>query len=209
MKVDVLNETGKKTGKKVDLPENVFAIEPHDHAIWLDIRSIQASRRQGTHSSKGRSYVSGGGKKPFRQKGTGRARQGTIRAPHHVGGGRVFGPHPHTYHIGINKKVKVLARKSALTYKAKENGIVVVEDFTYHKPKTSDFIKMLENLEMSDKKVLLLTGKNDKNIHLSASNLPSVEIRESVGFSTFDVLHADKLVVQESALQRINEVLGK
>jgi len=209
MKVDVLNESGKKTGKKVELSENVFAIEPHDHSIWLDIRSIQANQRQGTHSSKGRSYVSGGGKKPFRQKGTGRARQGTIRAPHHVGGGRVFGPHPHTYHIGINKKVKVLARKSALTYKAKENGIVVVEDFSYSKPKTSDFIKLLQNLEVSDKQVLLLTGKNDQNIYLSACNVPSVEIRDSVGFSTFDVLRADKLVVQESALQRINEVLGK
>jgi large subunit ribosomal protein L4 len=209
MKVDILNEAGKKTGKKVDLVEKVFAIEPHDHAIWLDIRSIRANQHQGTHSTKGRSYVSGGGKKPFRQKGTGRARQGTIRAPHHVGGGRVFGPHPHTYNIEINKKVKILARKSALSYKAKENGILVVEDFSYKKPKTNVFTKFLHDLELSDKKVLLLTAKNEKNIYLSASNIPKVAVRESVTFSTYDVLNAEKLVVQESALQKINEVLGK
>jgi large subunit ribosomal protein L4 len=209
MKVDILNEAGKKTGKKIELDEKIFAIEPHDHAIWLDVRSIRANQRQGTHSTKGRSYVSGGGRKPFRQKGTGRARQGSIRAPHHVGGGRIFGPHPHTYHVEINKKVKVLARRSALSYKAKENGILVVEDFSYNKPKTSTFTKFLNNLELSDKKVLLLTAKNEKNIHLSASNIPKVAIRESITFSTYDVLYAEKLVVQESALQKINEVLGK
>jgi large subunit ribosomal protein L4 len=209
MKIDILNEAGKKTGKKIELDEKIFAIEPHDHAIWLDVRSIRANQRQGTHSTKGRSYVSGGGRKPFRQKGTGRARQGSIRAPHHVGGGRVFGPHPHTYNVGINSKVKVLARKSALSYKAKENGILVVEDFTYEKPKTSTFANFLNNLEISDKKVLLLTAKNEKNIYLSASNIPKVAIRESVTFSTYDVLNAEKLVVQEGALQKINEVLGK
>jgi large subunit ribosomal protein L4 len=209
MKIDILNESGKKTGKKAELAEAIFAIEPHDHAIWLDVRSIRANQRQGTHSSKGRSYVSGGGRKPFRQKGTGRARQGTIRAPHHVGGGRVFGPHPHLYSVGINKKVKILARKSALTYKAKQNGILVVEDFSYQEPKTNVLAQFLQNLECADKNVLLLTGKNEKNIYLSASNIPRVEIRDSIGFSTYDVLHAEKLVVQESALQRINEVLGK
>jgi large subunit ribosomal protein L4 len=209
MKIDILNEAGKKTGKKVELAEKVFAIEPHDHAIWLDIRSIRANQRQGTHATKSRSYVSGGGRKPFRQKGTGRARQGSIRAPHHVGGGRVFGPHPHTYHIGINKKVKVLARKSVLSYKAKENNILVVEDFSYNKPKTNDFTKFLHNLEIGDKKILLLTAKNENNIYLSASNIPKVAIRESITFSTYDVLNAEKLVVQESALQKINEVLGK
>jgi large subunit ribosomal protein L4 len=209
MKLDILNEAGKKTGKKAELPESIFAVEPHDHAIWLDIRSIRANQRQGTHATKGRSYVSGGGKKPFRQKGTGRARQGTIRAPHHVGGGRVFGPHPHTYDVGINKKVKLLARKSALSYKAKDQNILVVEDFSYNEPKTSNFTKFLSNLEISDKKVLLLTAKNEKNIFLSAINIPDVEIRESIGFSTYDILRAEKLVMQESALQKISEVLGK
>jgi len=209
MKIDILSEAGKKTGKKIELAEEIFAIEPHDHAIWLDIRSIRANQHQGTHATKGRSYVSGGGRKPFRQKGTGRARQGSIRAPHHVGGGRVFGPHPHTYNIEINKKVKVLARRSALSYKAKENGIVVVEDFSYNKPKTNALTKFLNGLELGDKKVLLLTAKNEKNIYLSASNIPKVAVRESVTFSTYDVLNAEKLVVQESALQKINEVLGK
>jgi len=209
MKIDIFSEAGKKTGKKVELDEKVFAIEPHDHAIWLDVRSIRANQHQGTHSSKGRSYVSGGGRKPFRQKGTGRARQGSTRAPHHVGGGRVFGPHPHDYMVDINKKVKTLARKSALSHKAKENNILVVEDFSYKKPKTGDFTKFLHNLEIGDKKVLLLTAKNEKNIFLSASNVPKVTIRDSVTFSTYDVLNAEKLVMQESALQKINEVLGK
>ncbi len=208
MKITVVSEAGKKTQKTINLPEKVFGIEPHDHAIWLDVRSIRANQRQGTHATKGRSEVSGGGKKPFRQKGTGRARQGTIRAPHHVGGGRVFGPHPHTYHVGINKKVKSLARRSALSYKAKQESILVVEDFSYDKPQTSRITGFLKALELGGKNVLVLTAKNDPNLYLSSRNLHKVEIRESVTFSTYDILRAEKLVVQEGALERINEVLG-
>ena len=208
MKITVVSEAGKKTQKTINLPEKVFGIEPHDHAIWLDVRSIRANQRQGTHATKGRSEVSGGGKKPFRQKGTGRARQGTIRAPHHVGGGRVFGPHPHAYHVGINKKVKSLARRSALSYKAKQEGILVVEDFSYDKPQTSRITGFLQALELSGKNVLVLTAKNDPNLYLSSRNLHKVELRESVTFSTYDILRAEKLVVQEGALERINEVLG-
>jgi large subunit ribosomal protein L4 len=208
MKLNVLNIKGKKTEKVVELPNSIFGIQPRDHAIWLDVRSIRANQRQGTHATKGRSEVSGGGAKPFRQKGTGRARQGTIRAPHHVGGGRVFGPHPRKYIVGINRKVKQLARKSALSYRAKENGIVVVENFSYEQAKTQDMKNMLVAFELDNSNVLLITEKNEPNICLSAGNLHKIEVREGGGFSTYDVMRADKIILQEGALVRINEVLG-
>jgi large subunit ribosomal protein L4 len=208
MKIDILDESGKNTGKKIDLSDKVFNIEPHDHAIWLDVRSIMANHRQGTHASKVRSEVSGGGRKPFRQKGTGRSRQGTIRAPHHVGGGRVFGPHPKQHHVGINKKVKVLARKSALSYKTKNKNLVVVQDFSFEQPKTINVMKILEALELGDKHILLVTSDNEKNIYLSTKNLYKVEVRNAISFSTYDVMRAEKLILQEGAIRKINEVLG-
>ncbi len=208
MKLSIYSEAGKKTTKNVDLSDNVFMVDPHDHAIWLDIRSIRANQRQGTHATKGRSDVSGGGKKPFRQKGTGRARQGTIRAPQYKGGGVVFGPQPRTYTVGLNKKVKTLARKSALTYKAKAENVVVVEDFSFDEPKTSRIKNFLEALDMGDKKVLIVTGKNESQMYLSTRNLYNIEVREALSFSTYDVLNAEKLVIQESAAKKINEVLG-
>jgi large subunit ribosomal protein L4 len=208
MKLNVYSEAGKKTTKSVDLSDNIFKIEPHDHSIWLDIRSIRANQRQGTHATKGRSDVSGGGRKPFRQKGTGRARQGTIRAPQYKGGGSVFGPQPRNYWLGVNKKVKKLARLSALSYKAKSENVLIVEDFTYDAPKTNRIKGFLDALDLGDKKVLLLTGKNEENVNLSARNLYNIQIRESVGFSTYDVLRAEKLILQESAAKTINEVLG-
>jgi large subunit ribosomal protein L4 len=208
MKLSVLSESGKKTNKSVDLSDTIFKIEPHDHAIWLDVRVIRANQRQGTHATKGRSEVSGGGRKPFRQKGTGRARQGTIRAPHHKGGGTVFGPHPRNYGMGINKKVKLLARKSALSYKAKSDDVIIVEDFSYDQPKTKRVRDFLTAFDLNDKKVLLVTGKNDTHMHNSARNLYNVQVRESVSFSTYDILNAEKLVIQESAAKKINEVLG-
>ena len=208
MKLNVYSEAGKKTTKSVDLSDKIFKIEPHDHSIWLDIRSIRANQRQGTHATKGRSDVSGGGRKPFRQKGTGRARQGTIRAPQYKGGGSVFGPQPRNYWLGVNKKVKKLARLSALSYKAKSENVLIVEDFTYDAPKTNRIKGFLDALELGDTKVLLLTGKNEENLNLSARNLYNVQICESVGFSTYDVLRAEKLILQESAAKTINEVLG-
>jgi large subunit ribosomal protein L4 len=208
MKIDIFNESGKQTGKKANLSEKVFNIEPHDHAIWLDVRSVRANQRQGTHNTKGRSDVSGGGRKPFRQKGTGRARQGTIRAPHHVGGGRVFGPHPRNYRIKITKKLKTLARKSALSYKSKAKNVFVVEDFSYEEPKTNRFVKFLNALDVGDNHILLLTGQNELNIYQSTKNLYKVEIRDSYNFSTYDILRAEKLILQESAVEKINEVLG-
>jgi large subunit ribosomal protein L4 len=209
MNVKILDVNGKETGKKVELSDSVFAIDPNQHAMWLDVRVIRANQRQGTHASKGRSEVSGGGKKPFRQKGTGRARQGTSRAPHYPGGGRVFGPHPHAYSIGINKKVKALARRSALSAKAKNDGVMVVEDFSYDAPKTKDLATMLESLKIKGQKILLLTGKNEPSVYLSARNLYRVEVRDSITFSTYDVLNADKIIFQKSAVEKVNEVLGK
>ena len=208
MKLSILSEAGKKTTKTVDLSDNVFKIEPHEHSVWLAVRALQANQRQGTHSSKGRSDVSGGGKKPFKQKGTGRARQGTIRAAHHKGGGRVFGPHPRNYGFGVNKKVRLLARKSVLSDKVKSDNLFVVEDFSFDQPKTKRVLDFLEALKLADKKVLLLTGKNEVNVYMSAKNLYNVQVRESVSFSTYDVLKADSLIIQESAAKKINEVLG-
>ncbi len=208
MKIKVLDISGKKTSRTADLEDKVFSVEPHDHAIWLDVRSIRANGRQGTHKAKGRSEVRGGGRKPFRQKGTGRARQGTIRAPHHVGGGRVFGPTPRTYSVGINKKVKKIARRSALSYKAKESNIVIVENFSFEEPKTKKMTDILRALELGKIKVLLLTAGNETNINSSAQNLHKLAVKDSVTFSTYDVLWAEKIVMQEGALTKINEVLA-
>ncbi len=209
MKVNVYGIDGKKTDTQVELSDEVFAITPNDHVIWLDVKAILANRRQGTHATKGRSYVSGGGKKPFRQKGTGRARQGSIRAPHFVGGGRVFGPQPRDYSQKVNKKVKKLARRSALTYKAKDNKILVVENFNYDTPSTKKMIELLKNFDLEDKKVLLCTADYAPAIVKSAGNLFKVEVRESATFSTYDVLKADTVIFQEGALQKVNEVLSK
>ena len=208
MKLNVLDVSGKQTNRTADLGEKVFSIEPHDHSIWLDVRAIRANGRQGTHKAKGRSEVRGGGRKPFRQKGTGRARQGTIRAPHHVGGGRVFGPSPRTYSVGINKKVKKIARKSALTYKAMNSNIVIVENFSFEEPKTKKITDILNALDLGNKKVLLLTAANEANIYSSAQNLHKLAVKDSVTFSTYDVLWAEKVVMQEGALTKINEVLA-
>jgi len=208
MKLNVFGQNGKETAAKVELNDAVFGIEPNDHAIWLDVKLIRANGRQGTHQTKGRSFVAGGGRKPFRQKGTGRARQGTIRAPHHVGGGRVFGPSPRTYSMKVNKKVKRLARMSALSYKAKDKKIVVVEDFNYEKPSTKNILDFLSAMKLDDKRVLLCTAENSPEIVRSAGNLYNVEIRESITFSTYDVLKADTVIFQQSAVNKINEVLG-
>jgi len=209
MKLKVFGSDGNKTTAEVELNDAVFAIEPNDHAIWLDVKLIRANGRQGTHQTKGRSFVSGGGKKPFRQKGTGRARQGSSRAPHHVGGGRVFGPSPRDYKMKINKKVKALARRSALSYKAKEQKIVVVENFNYEKPSTKKIVDFLANLELSNKKVLLCTAENSPALVKSAANLYKVQICEAASFSTYDILKADTIILQEGVVNQINEVLGK
>jgi large subunit ribosomal protein L4 len=208
MKLNVFDLNGKQTGRTAELSEKVFKIEPHDHSIWLDVRSVRANNRQGTHKVKTRSEARGGGRKPFRQKGTGRARQGTIRAPHHVGGGRVFGPSPRDYVVGINKKVKKLARKSALSYKAKDERIIVVENFSFDEPKTKKLMDIIQALNLEESSVLLLTADHESNINSSTKNLHRISVRDSVAFSTYDVLRAEKIMVQEGALTKINEVLA-
>lgn len=208
MKLKVYKTDGKATRRSVTLDESVFAIEPNDHAIWLDVRSIRANGRQGTHKTKERSEVRGGGSKPWRQKGTGRARVGTLRSPLWPGGGRIFGPRPRNYSVGVNRKTKILARKSALTYKAREDAIRVLEDFSFDQPKTSDMVAMLAALELADQKVLLLTGGSDAILYKSGRNLPRVSVVNAASASTYDLMNAGVLVFQESGLQQLMSVLG-
>jgi large subunit ribosomal protein L4 len=192
----------------IELPEAVFGIEPHDHAIYLDVKAYLANQRQCTHKTKKRSEVRGGGRKPWRQKGTGRARQGSIRAPHWVGGGRVFGPVPRDYRQEVNRKVKRLARLSALSYKARSGAIRVVEDFDFEVPKTRRFVELLRNLGLEGQKVLLLTPATQPNLYKSGRNLPKVQVLEAPKVTTYDILNAQVLVFEESAVNRLVEVLG-
>ena len=208
MNLPIYSKDGKKTTKNAELNDTVFKCEINEHVVWLDTKALQANKRQGTHSSKGRSYVSGGGRKPFKQKGTGRARQGSIRAPHHVGGGRVFGPSPRDYYQKVNKKVKILARKSILTDKVNNKSLLVIQDFDYDAPKTKEIKSLLASLELNSKKVLILTSEFAPNIYKSATNVYNLNVKQDVTFSTYDLLKANVIVVQEGALKKINEVLG-
>lgn len=208
MNLPIYSKDGKKTTKNAELNDAIFKCEINEHVVWLDIKAIQANKRQGTHSSKGRSYVSGGGRKPFKQKGTGRARQGSSRAPHHVGGGRVFGPHPRDYFQKVNKKVKILARKSALADKVNNNSLFIIQNFDYDAPKTKEIKKLLATLELESKKVLILTSEYAPNIYKSATNVYNLNVKQDVTFSTYDLLKANVVVVQEGALKKINEVLA-
>jgi len=207
MNLEVLNTDGQPAAKKVKLNPNVFDTEPNDHVIYLSVKSYLANQRQGTNSVKNRSAVSGGGAKPFRQKGTGRARQGTNRSPLMPGGGRAFGPHPRDYRMNLPKKVKKMARNFALTYKAREKKVVIVEDFKFDEPKTRKFIELLKNLKIEDAKVLFLTTDNDINLYKSARNVPYANVQKSPDFSTYDVLNADVVIFQRGALEKVNEVL--
>ncbi len=209
MEVDVLNIKGENTGRKVTLNESIFGIEPNDHAIYLDVKQFMANNRQGTHKSKERSEMSGSTKKLGRQKGGGGARRGDINSPILVGGARVFGPKPRDYSFKLNKKVKALARKSALSYKAKENAIVVVEDFNFAAPKTKDFVEMINNLKVSDRKMLLVLSESNKNVYLSARNLKNASVQQISGMNTYRVLDAKVLVLTESALSAIDKNLTK
>ena len=209
MKLEILKIDGKSTGEQIDLSPDIFEIQPNDHAIWLVVTAEMGNKRQGTASTKNRAAVSGGGKKPWPQKGRGTARAGSIRSPIWVGGGRVFGPEPRSYRKRIPLKVKKLARKSILSYKAKEENIRLVEDFSFDAPKTKEMSRILKNLSISDKKILLLTHKTDRAIWLSGRNIPSLSVKEATKFSAYDAIHSDMLLIQKSALKKINEVLGK
>lgn len=209
MEVSVLNINGQETGRKVTLNESIFGIEPNDHVLYLDVKQYLANQRQGTAKAKERSEVSGSTRKLGRQKGGGGARRGDINSPVLVGGGRVFGPKPRDYGFKLNKKVKVLARKSALSYKAQENAIIVVEDFNIEAPKTKDFVNITKNLKVDGRKLLLLLPGVNKNVYLSARNLQRTEVMTATALNAYKVLNADVLVVTEDALKSIDGILTK
>ena len=209
MEVSVLNINGQETGRKVTLNESIFGIEPNDHVLYLDVKQYLAQQRQGTAKTKERSEVSGSTRKLGRQKGGGGARRGDINSPVLVGGGRVFGPKPRDYGFKLNKKVKVLARKSALSYKAQENAIIVVEDFNMDAPKTKDFVNITKNLKVEGRKLLLLLPGVNKNVYLSARNLQRTEVMTASALNAYKVLNADVLVVTEESLKAIDGILTK
>ena len=209
MEVSVLNIKGQDTGKKVTLNDSVFGVEPNDHAIYLDVKQYLAAQRQGTAKTKERSELSGSTRKLGRQKGGGGARRGDINSPLLVGGARVFGPKPRDYRFKLNKKVKQLARRSALSYKVQENALVVVEDFTFEASKTKNFIALLNDLDLAGKKVLVVAAGSDKNLYLSARNLPKAKVAVASDINTYGVLDASVLVLTESAVAKVEEVLAK
>ena len=205
MEIKVLNTAGQETGRTVTLDEQIFGIEPSDHAIYLDVKQILANKRQGTHSAKERGEVSGSTRKLKKQKGTGTARAGSVKSPVFRGGGRVFGPRPRSYDFKLNKKVKSLARKSALTYKALEEAILVIEDFNFETPKTREMVQISNNLKINDKKSLFVLPEENKNIYLSSRNLQAVSVVTAFELNTYQILNAKKVVVLESSVSKIEE----
>jgi large subunit ribosomal protein L4 len=208
MELKVLNTKGTETGEVVTLNDDIFSVEVSEHAMYLDVKSILANRRQGTHKAKTRSEVRGGGKKPFRQKGTGNARQGSTRSPIMVGGGTIFGPQPRSYDQKVNKKVKQLARRSALSSKAKAGQIVVIEDFQLAEMKTKPVAEILKNLGLSGKKTLMLMPGHDVLVSTSGRNIPKLNVMVADKASTYDILDSQTVVLQKTALKKIEETLG-
>ena len=208
MEVSVLNINGQETGRKVTLNEAIFGIEPNDHVIYLDVKQYMANQRQGNAKSKERSEISGSTRKLGRQKGGGGARHGDINSPLLRGGGRVFGPKPRDYSFKLNKKVKQLARRSALAYKAQENAVVVLEDFNFDAPKTKEMVNIAKNLKVEGKKLLFVLPNANKNVYLSARNLQRTDVIEAAKVNTYKVLYADVLVVTEKSLEAIYGILG-
>lgn len=209
MELKVLNIEGKETGNKVTLSDAIFGIEPNDHAIYLDVKQFLANQRQGTHKSKQRNEVSGSTRKLHKQKGTGGSRKGSIKSPVFRGGGRVFGPQPRDYSFKLNKKMKALARMSALSYKAKNNDIVVLEDFSFETPKTKNFINLVSNLKLSGTKALMVTANLDENLYLSSRNLQKSKVITASDINTYDLLNADKLVLTASSVKSIEDSFSK
>jgi large subunit ribosomal protein L4 len=207
MELTVLNTAGKETGRKVELMDTIFSIEPNDHAIYLDVKQYLANQRQGTHKSKERNEIAGSTRKIKKQKGTGGARAGSIKNPLFTGGGRVFGPQPRDYWFKLNKKVKALARKSALSYKAKNHEILVLEDFTLETAKTKDYIALLNNLKIDDKKSLVILNEPNKNIYLSSRNLAGSRVVTISELTTYDIMNSSSLVFVESSLDNIQKSL--
>ena len=209
MEVKVLNISGKETGAKVQLPEGIFGIEPNDHAIYLDVKQYLANQRQGTHKSKQRNEIAGSTRKLYKQKGTGGARAGSIKSPLFNGGGRIFGPQPRDYSFKLNKKLKELARKSALAYKAKGDSLLVLEDFSFETPKTKNFLNLLSALNFSDEKTLVVLAEGNKNVYLASRNLPKAKVVVASDLNTYDVLNAAKLVLTTGSVKSLEEALAK
>ena len=209
MDLSVVKYSGEQTGRKVALTDSVFGIEPNDHAIYLDVKSILANQRQGTHKSKQRAEITGSSKKIKKQKGTGGARAGNIKNPQFKGGGRIFGPAPRDYSFKLNKKVKDLARKSALTYKAKDNSIMVIEDFNFEKPNTKQYLAFVKAVSVKDKKTLLVIPEANASIALSGRNITNTKIITAAQINTYDVLNADTLLLVESSIGKIDTILNK
>jgi len=208
MELKVLNIKGEETGKTVTLDDTIFGIEPNDHAIYLDVKQYMANKRQGTHKTKERNEIVGSTRKLIRQKGSGGARRGNIKSPIMVGGGRVFGPQPRDYGFKLNKKVKALARKSALSYKAKDNSIIVVEDFTFEAPKTKDFISLLKGLKIENQKMLLVLPENNNTVFLSARNLAKANVIITSELNTYKVMDTNSLIFTERSLGIIEKNLN-
>ena len=208
MKVDVYGINGKSTGRSVDLPDDIFGIEPNEHAVYLDVKSIQANARQGTHKAKERGEIKGSTKKIKKQKGTGTARAGSIKSPVFRGGGRIFGPKPHAYSVGLNKKVKRIARKSALSAKVQEGTLKVVENFSFDAPKTKSYIEVLNNLEVNNGKSLLILPEYDNNVVLSGRNIQGANIMVAKNISTLDIMKAGSVVLVEGSIDKIKETFS-
>lgn len=208
MEVTVKNIKGADTGEKINLPESIFGMEPNDQAIYQDVRQILANARQGTHKAKERGEVSGSTKKPYRQKGTGNARQGHKRSPLWRHGGRVFGPRPRAYGFKLNRKVKRLARRSALSYKAQAEKIMVLDSFSLNAPKTKEFVQVLSNLKLQGRKVLLVLPEDNQNVYLAGRNIPKTQVIRAQDLNTYDILNAEQLVILKDAVEKINEQLG-
>lgn len=209
MEINVVNISGKQTGAKVQLPDAIFAVKPSDHAIYLDVKQYLANQRQGTHKSKQRNEIAGSTRKLYKQKGTGGARAGSIKSPLFNGGGRVFGPQPRDYSFKLNKKLKSLARRSALSYKAQDNNVIVLEDFSFDAIKTKSYIQLVANLNLGNEKTLLVLPKQDDNIYLSSRNIKSARVITAAQLSTYDVLHAGKLLLTTETVKTLEEAFAK
>lgn len=208
MKLDVYKIDGTKSGETIDLADGIFGVEPNDHVIYLAVKAYLANQRQGTHKSKERNEVRGGGRKPWRQKGRGTARAGTTRSPIWIGGGTIFGPKPRNYRQKLNKKVNKLARRSALSYKAKADQIMVVEDFNFEAPKTKEFVNILNSLKVNGKKTLLLTTESSEVIYKSGRNIPKINILDAKNASAYEILNSQVLLLQKGAVEKIQSILN-
>jgi large subunit ribosomal protein L4 len=209
MEVNVINISGKETGAKVQLPDAIFAVKPNDHAIYLDVKQYLANQRQGTHKSKQRNEIAGSTRKLYKQKGTGGARAGSIKSPLFNGGGRIFGPQPRDYSFKLNKKLKSLARKSALTYKAQDNNILVLEDFNFDSIKTKNYVKLVADLNLTDAKTLLVLPAANNNVYLSSRNLKKAKVVTAAQLNTYDVLNAGTLLLTTETVKTLEEAYAK